>query len=285
VPIDIIVHNFNYDSRILNYNSPIILNGVLITNTMASNNIVFAASDQRPNGPQIDYLFTKDYDLTGKTNVWLAYWNMWSQENGQFGSVEYSFDQGVNWLPIVYMIDPRSAIFNSGVLNPLSTMTNYFTRVQPDACNGNTGASGFYGDFVGVASNFWPALGPYISLRTGSDHVTWHTVEKFRLPFADGQATVRFRFAFSGRDYWDWGFDNFGLYSITEQPLIITSITKSGGTITINWNGTGANSASGLQKTTKLSPPTWVNIPGTIGQSSYSEAASPGGVYYRVVRY
>jgi len=137
-----------------------------------------------------------------------------------------------------------------------------------------------------VDQSLWGTLIPYISLRTGSDHVTYHTVEKYRLPQADNQAHVRFRFVFAGQNYWNWAFDSFGLYSITPQPLQITSVTKSGVNVTINWNGTGANSASALQKNTSLSSPGGcVNIPNTIGLSTYTEAASAGPVYYRAVRY
>jgi hypothetical protein len=284
VPIEIIVNNFGYDGRILNFFSPLMINGSLVTNALGSNNIVFAASDQRPNGPQVDYLFTPDYDLSGQSNIWVAYKNMYSQENGQLGAVEYSTNQGASWLPVVYMIDPRSAIITSGTVDALATITNVFPRVQPNNCGADT-VNTYYGQFLGVDSNRWATLGPYISLRDGSDHVTWHTLEKYRLPQADGQASVRFRFTFVGRDYWDWGFDSFGIYSITPAPLLLTSIAKSGANITINWNGTGANSASGLQKSAKLVPPTWVDIPGTIGLSSYSEPFSAAGAYYRAVRY
>jgi hypothetical protein len=116
--------------------------------------------------------------------------------------------------------------------------------------------------------------------------VTWHTVEKYRLPQADGQANVRFRFVFVGANYWDWGFDNFGLYSIPPAaPPQITSTTKSGSNVTINWNGTGANGTSGLQRATTLNPSNWVNIPGTIGLSSHSEPAPGTAAYYRAVRF
>jgi len=284
VPREIIQFNFNYDGRITNIAYPLFVNGVFITSTLASNNIIFAASDQRPNGPQVDYLFTKDYDLTGQTNVFLALWNMFSQENGELGAIEYSINQGATWLPVIYMIDPRSAIVNTGVVDALATMTNIFTRVQPNNCTADPDNT-YYGKFIGVASNLWSTLGPYISLRAGSDHNTYHTIEQFRLPQADNQANVRFRFAFTGKDYWDWGFDNFGLYSITPTPLQITSISKVGTSVIVNWNGTGVNSASGLQKSTSINPPNWVTIPGTIGLSTYTDAFSAGGAYYRAVRY
>jgi hypothetical protein len=283
-PITNIVSHFNYDGRILNVFSPLFVNGALITNPLGSNNIVFAASDQR-NGDQYDVMFTGDYNLSGQTNIYMAYNNMYSQENGQLGAIEYSINQGATWLPVVYMIDPRAAIITNGVVDPWSTMTNDFTRVPPDNCAVDTTRT-YYGQYIAVAQSQWGTLAPYISLRAGSDHVTWHTVERFRLPQADNAATVRFRFVMVGNNYWDWGFDNFGLYSITEQPLQTTSVSKSGASVTINWNGTGVNSASALQKNTSLSAPAgWVTIPGTIGLSTYTEPASTGPVYYRAVRY
>jgi hypothetical protein len=117
------------------------------------------------------------------------------------------------------------------------------------------------------------------------DHSTYHKVEKFRVPQADGQAHVRFRFSFAATDSWAWGIDSFGLYSSSEPPpLKIDRVELSGGTVTLNWNGTGGN-LSGLQKTTSLTSSNWVHITGTIGETNYTEAAAPAPAFYRAVRF
>jgi hypothetical protein len=111
-------------------------------------------------------------------------------------------------------------------------------------------------------------------------------VEQYRLPLADGQPKVRVRFLMVGSDYWDWGFDYFGLYTkpAVVPELRITSTTLSAGNLTLNWNGTGAN-FSGLQKATSLNAPGWEDVPGTIGQTSYTTTVSGGPVFYRARKF
>ncbi len=280
VPIQIIAGSFNYDGRILNVNGAIVANGAVIP-VLGSNNIAFGASDQR-SGNQVDYMFTGDYDLTGQSNIWVAFNSMYSQETYQLASLEYSIDQGATWLPIVYMLDTPTIVVTNGVIDPFTTLSTTDLHIPYGTC----GYGNSYGSFIGVDSSLYGTLGPYISARAADDHVTNHKVEQYRLPLADGQAKVRFRFAIAGANFWDWGFDNFGVYSKPPPELPrITSSAKSGGNIIINWNGTGANAASGLQKTASLTSPNWVNVRGTIGLSSFSESVSGSAAYYRVVRY
>jgi hypothetical protein len=225
---------------------------------------------------------TRDYDLTGQSNIWVALNSMYSQEIYQLGGLEYSIDQGATWLPIVYMLDPGTIVVTNGIIDPWITLTTVDLHIPFGTCgNGN-----YFGAFIGVDSSLHGTLGPYISARNQDDHVANHKIEQYRLPLADGHTKVRVRFIMAGADYWDWGFDYFGIYSKPPPELPrITSSAKSGGNITINWNGTGANAASGLQKTTSLTSPNWVNVPGTIGLSSFSESISGSAAYYRVVRY
>ncbi|MGO8700404.1 MAG: hypothetical protein ACLQVY_22165 [Limisphaerales bacterium] len=278
-PINDIANYFNYGTRIDNVNGAIVVNGNVVS-VLGSNHIVFAASDQR-SGNQVDYLFTGDYDLTGQTNTWLAFNSMYSQENYQLGAIEYSTNQGNTWLPIIYMLssNPSTIVLTNGILDAAATMTNLDLQIPYGTC----GYGNSYGPYIGVTPDQYGTLGPYIRLCAPSDHVTWHRVEQFRLPLADGQPKVRFRFAFAGSDFWDWGFDNFGLYSLSpSQPALqITNVTISDGNITMTWNGTGAN-FSGLQKTTDLASGEWVDVPATIGQTNYTTTVSGPAAYYRV---
>jgi hypothetical protein len=171
-------------------------------------------------------------------------------------------------------------ILTNGVIDAYATMTTDNTRTPLCGSVGN-----HYGPFIGVTEDLWGTLGPYISARIAGDHTADHRVEKFPLPMADNQAHVRFRFVLAGGNSWDWGFDSFGIYTLPSSlpQLQITSVGRSSGNITVNWNGTEAN-FGGLQKATTLKPPNWDNIPGTIGQTSYTEAIS-GTAFYRAVRF
>ena len=79
------------------------VNGIRVT-SLITNNFVYAESDTR-GGNQVQYLFTKDFDLTGKTNLFVSYHSIYEQNQDSMGSVEYSIDGGTTWEPIVYMID------------------------------------------------------------------------------------------------------------------------------------------------------------------------------------
>jgi hypothetical protein len=280
VPIEVVANNFGYDGRIYNVAAPVVADGVPWA-VLGKKNIVFGASDQR-SGSQVDYLFTCDYNLTGKTNVWLCFNSMYTQEKYQLGAIEYSIDQGTTWLPIVYMLDPATIVTNEAGIDAQATMSTYDDHIP--YCQAS-GYGSMYGRFIGVAEAQWGNLGPYISARNQDDHFASHRVEQYRIAQADGQANVRFRFAMIGANYWDWGFDNFGLYTRTTAPdLQITSVNQSGPSLTINWNGSGAN-FSGLQKATSLNPASWSNIPGTIGQTTFTETIAGTTAFYRAVKF
>ena len=91
----------------------------------------------------------------------------------------------------------------------------------------------FARDGIGVASNLWGTLGPYISPRAEEDPVASKRVELYRLPLADNQATVRLRFTHAGTDSWYWGIDNVGLYSL--PGFHISSIVRSGSDVIVSW--------------------------------------------------
>ena len=282
VSVGIVAANFNYGDRVHNISGPTVVNGIPLAE-LGSNHLIFAASDQRQGGSQIDYLYTGDYNLAGQSNVWVAFNSIYTQENFQLASLEYSIDQSATWLPLLYMVSPSAIILTNGAIDAYATLSTVDLHIP--FCTAS-GIGNFYGAFIGVSSNLWGTLGPYISGRTASDHVASHRVEQFRVPAADGQAGVRFRFAMAGANFWDWGFDSFGLYSQPPSPptLRITGTVPSGGGLTVHWNGTGAN-FGGLQRATTLSPPNWANIPGTIGRTNYTETVSPTPVYYRVARF
>jgi hypothetical protein len=205
--------------RVLSTNHFNVVNGQVVTN-LAQGNIVFGDSGYRDGLSQVMYLFSPDYNLTGQNNVYVSYRSLWEQNQDSIAAVEYSIDQGPTWLPIVYMLDAQlpdiDLVFNSsGNVDPVATFSTVRDD-QPtyvDPADGLT-KGGNYGAFIGVASNQWSTLAPYISGRINDDPVESKRVELFRLAAADNQSHVRFRFAHAGTDSWYFGVDAFGLYSI-----------------------------------------------------------------------
>ena len=123
-------------------------------------------------------------------------------------------------------------------------------------------------------------MGAISSGRTNDDPIKSRRVELFRLPFADGQPKLRFRFVQTGTSSGHFGIDDFGIYSIPTLPMPrFTGIFQNGHNVTVTWNG---EVVSRLQKTTSRSNPVWQNVPGTLGLSSFSEPLTTGPIYYRL---
>lgn len=266
--------------RVLSVNPSNVVNGVFLR-SLGTGRFAFSTSGYRLDAlGQMVFMFTPDFNLTGQSNVYVVYHSFYEQNQDNMGSVEYSIDMGATWLPIVYMLDgPDIATNLDGSIDSLTT----FTNIQGDAAQfidqlGQTNGD-YYGAFIGVAPAQWGNLAKYISARVNDNPIESKRVEIFRLPQADNQAKVRFRFAQAGTDSWYFGIDDFGLYSL--PPLKITSITSSNGNAVVSWPGAAGTK---LQKTTSLSPTSWADVPGSNGASSASDPISGGAAYYRLVR-
>ena len=217
------------------------VNGVVVTN-LIDNKFIYAESDVR-SGNQVQYLFSPDFNLAGKTNVFVFYNSIYEQNQDNLGAVEYSIDEGKTWLPIIYMLDgPDIVRAADGSINGYETMNNPNgdAALLLDPVTGED-IGHRYGAFIGVTSNKWSTLAPFISARINDDGTESKRVELFRLPQADNQAKVRFRFAQAGTGSWYFGIDNFGLYSIVQTKPTRPSIT---GPATVSFFGTSALSSS-----------------------------------------
>jgi hypothetical protein len=256
------------------------VNGVLVTN-LIEGHFILANSGYRGRN-EILYLFTKDFDLSGKSNIYLYYHSIFEQNQDSLGAVEYSTDGGVTWLPIVYMLDGvdvvRDGSGNVDVPATFNTTRDDIATYTDPATGEDKG--GTYGSFIGAPIT--PALAPFISVRINDDPIESKRVEFFRLPQADNQSKVRFRFAHAGTDSWYFGIDNFGLYSLqTTDALRITGITRNGNNITISWSG---GPGIKLQKASSLSNPTWQDVAGSDGASSVSEPVTTSNAFYRLTK-
>jgi len=183
-----------------------------VTN-LIDGNFIFAVSARADNEKQVQYLFTSDYDLSGHDNVVLAFNSIYTQNQDQLGSVEFSINGGATWLPALYMLDGPDILTDaSGNIDA----SNTFAVIHGDVPNlaNFTLTDGNYGQFIGLAPDQWSTAAPYLSARINDDQTESRRVEVVRLPQADNQSTVRFRFALVGTWSWWWGIDNFGLYSL-----------------------------------------------------------------------
>ena len=192
--------------------------------SLINGKFLYAESDNR-GGSQIQYAFSPDVNLTGKANIYLSFNNIYEQNQDSIGSVEYSIDKGATWLPVLYMLDGPDIVKDAaGNVDGYATMiaTNGDTAGYEDPISGEA-LGKTYGAFIGVATNEWKNIAPFIQARINDDAVESKRVELFRLPKADNQGAVRLRFAQAGTGSWYFGIDDVGFYSITPASLAVVT--------------------------------------------------------------
>ena len=232
---------------------PIVENGVFLTN-LCSGNLMVAESDQR-NGNQVQVMFTKDYDFAGMSNIYVSFHNMNEQNQDNICSVEYSIDQGANWLPLLYMLDDGTTDSDGSdvVTNKATGQLDVFATFNTARGDQAHGLS--YGSFIGapITTN----LIPYIRPCRNDDPVQQKRIEVFGLPAADNQPNVRLRFMEAGTASWFFGIDDLGFYSIPKPILLVqpppvvadyngpaTFIAQVGGaSLNFQWSFNGSNIA------------------------------------------
>jgi hypothetical protein len=205
-----------------------------VVSSLISSNCIIAVSDRSANQKQIDYLFTGDYNLSGKANVYLSFHNIYIQNQNNIAAVEYSINGGATWLPALYMLEPQDiALDAQGNIDA----SNTFARIQADVPNVDAGTlvNGYYGQYIGVNSNQWAGLAPFLGARGDDDQAGSKRVEVLRLAQADNQPAVRFRMVMAGKYAWYFGIDDFGLYSIASSspPLVSGGPTPAAQTVAI----------------------------------------------------
>jgi hypothetical protein len=262
--------------RVLTANPFNVVNGKVVNGPLASGRMIFGNSGYRNGASQVVFLYSPDFNLTGKTDVYLAFHSLWEQNQDSIAAAEYSIDSGTTWLPLAYLIDAADIIrSDAGEVDAEATLNTERGDIARYTDENGTELGGTYGAFVGAPIS--AALAPYIQGRVNDGAAESKRVEKFRLPQADNQAKVRLRFAHAGTDSWYWGLDNVGLYSISAvaTPPVVT-VARSGDSITVSWTGAGT-----LKSSASLSVPNWQPVAGVTG-SSVTLPLSAEALFFRV---
>ncbi|HZR18143.1 MAG TPA: LamG-like jellyroll fold domain-containing protein [Verrucomicrobiae bacterium] len=279
---------------------PIVLNGQLLSlSNFISGNLMWAESDQRCSGcwGQYQEMYTADIDCTGRTNVFVAFNSFYEQNQDNMNLVEYSIDQGKNWLPVRYFFctlgnGEQSDIYytNNAAGKPVIDIGQTFSLPDPNrnwapwpagctdltVCPPHNTNYGIY-----LKAPISTNLIPYIAGYTNDDTMSSKEIVVVRLAQADGQKTVRFRFLDDGTSSWFWGIDNLGLYEINTPvintqpesqsidagtPVTFSVVAASNSPLTYQWQFGG------------------VNIPGAINSSYTIQSVSPSDVgQYKVL--
>ena len=251
------------------------VNGLAVTNLINTNFILAASTDRF--GNQVQTLFTRDYDLRGKTNVYLSFHSIYTQNQNSLGSVEYSINGGATWLPALYMLDGPSILHDArGNIDASNTLAVLHTDVPPP---------GNYGAFIAVSSIQWAGLAPFISARVNNDQIESKRVELVRLVQADNQATVRFRFEQAGQNSWFFGIDDFGIYSLSVAAAPLVSSAPASQTAVLGNSTSLSVSALGAWPLTYQWRHDGTNLAGFTGQNLVLPrlSASDAGSYEVVI--
>jgi len=258
--------------RVLSVNPLNVVNGQVYDRPLASGRFAFGDSGYRNGRSQVLYLFTPDFNLAGKTDVHLSFHSLWEQNQDSVAAIEYSTNRGQTWLPIAYYLDRPDIVTVTNEVTGAVTVDAVatFTTEQGDVARYSDPDTfeekgGTYGAFI--AATITEALAPYIEARVDDNPAESKRIELHRLPQADNQAAVRFRFAHAGTDSWYFGLDDFGLYSIPATPVEppALAIGRAGNAVTISWPATATGFV--LEASPTVGPAAWTAVPGVTGNS------------------
>ncbi len=267
--------------RVLHVGTKVIVNGAQITR-LATGGMLFGNSGYRNGRSQVLFVETPDFNLSGKTNIHLAFHALWEQNQDSIATVEYSIDGGASWLPVLYLLDvldiDRTETGAVDVAATLGTERGDIARYTDDAGND---IGGTYGAFVSAPVS--EALAPFIEARIDDDSRDGKRMEVRALPAAANQSRVRVRFGHAGTDSWYFGIDNFGLYSLAptpaEQPVVSASLV--GGAVRLAWSADAAGYV--LEQRTEATSGAWTTVPGVSG-NAVTLPATASQQWFRLVK-
>jgi hypothetical protein len=256
-----------------------VVNGQILNEPLAKGRFLFSTSGYSVGRSQVMHITTPDYNLSGRTNVQVAFKSLWEQNQDSIGALEYSINGGADWLPLVYLIDEADLVkAEDGSLDAEATLNKEHGDVANYTDDAGTVIGGTYGAFIGAPIT--ASLAPFIQGRVNDNRVESKRYELFRVSSADNQAKVRFRFTHAGTDSWYWGIDDFGLYAgaaPTTAPVL--SVKAEGTQYLISW----PTSVSGyvLESATSLTQSAWSNVSG-VSANSVSIPSDSASRFFRL---
>ena len=272
--------------RVLTPNPANVVNGAIFSGPFAKGRFLFGNSGyQNGASSQVLFLFTPDFDLTGKTNVHLGFNSLWEQNQDSIAAIEYSIDAGQSWLPIAYFLAAGDILTVSNevtgkvTVDAEATFNTEYGDVARYVDDQGTEWGGTYGAFI--AAPISPDLAPYIQGRVDDNAAESKRVEWFRLPAADNQRRVRLRFAHAGTDSWYFGIDDFGLYAPTAESDIPPSLAanRNGQELTLTWSANATGYV--LESSPSLVGGSWTAVSGVTG-NSHKVNLSAGSLFFRL---
>lgn len=263
--------------RVNRPNPSVVFNGKILDEPLARGRLLFGDSGYRRGSSQVVYLFTKDFDLTGRTGVEVAFKSLWEQNQDSIAAVEYSIDGGTQWLPVAYLVETADVLRTAdGGIDAEATFNTERGDIARYVDENGVDHGGTFGAFIGAPVT--PGLAPFIEGRVDDDPVESKRYELYRLPAADNQPRVRLRFAHAGTDSWYWGLDDFGIYaSPGPETSPALAISTTGGRCVISWSTTATGYT--LESSPTLSPASWSPVPGASGSSTTVDADSSHRFY------
>jgi hypothetical protein len=242
-----------------------VVNGQILNEPLARGRFLFSTSGYSIGRSQVMHITTPDYNLSGRTNVQVAFKSLWEQNQDSIAALEYSIDGGAQWLPLVYLIDEADLVkAEDGSLDAEATLNKEHGDVANYTDDAGNVIGGTYGAFIGAPIT--ASLAPFIQGRVNDNRFESKRYELFRVSGADNQSKVRFRFIHAGTDSWYWGIDDFGIYTgVAPTTAPVLSVKAEGTQYLISWPA----SVSGyvLESATSLTQSAWSNVSGVSGNS------------------
>lgn len=273
--------------RVLTPNPFNVVNGAAISGPLAQGRFLFGNSGYANTASsQVLFVETPDFNLSGKTNIYLSFHSLWEQNQDSIASIEYSINKGATWLPVAYFINRGDLIMttdpapNEATLDVVATLTAEYADVARYTNDSGEDVGGTYGAFISATAD--QSLAPFIHGRVDDNPAESKRVEWFPLAQAGNQSSVRVRFLHAGTDSWYFGIDNFGLYSVAssggEPPKLAAS--RDGTTLVLSWPSTATGFV--LESSVTLAAGSWQAVPGVSGNTHRVNTSTAAAAYYRL---
>src|SRR5207247_6676886 len=198
-------------------------------------------------------------------------------------ALEYSVDNGANWLPAIFMFNANRLFYQSdGSYDAVKILTNVWPDVAKfpvvqDPTTRDFISAGPRGQKFGdvLATPISAALAPFIANR--NDTALSRKVEAIRLPAASKKSQVRLRFNHYGSCGWEWAVDNIAFYDIAPPAVAVTppsfkSISADSTDVVITWEG---GTGPFLVQGTAALGSTWVDLQTTSSRTARIPRALP----------